>query len=317
MSGPAEGAPPEAPPDGPPAGPPGTPPGGPPDGPPEVPPDWPHAAASRILDGPVHRWHVQEMGAGPALMLLHGAGGATQSFRALLPRLAAAGFRAIAVDLPGQGFTRAGRRDRSALEPTAEDLAALARAQGWNPVAAIGHSAGGALALALAERLPLRAVVGINAALDGFPGLAGLVFPAMARALTLVPFAPALFARSAGNPSSVRALLASTGSAVAEDAVALYTRLIADPAHVEGALAMMAAWRLDPLLARLPAIGVPVLLLTGDRDRTVPPATSARAAARMPDARVVSLPGLGHLMHEEDPATVLAAILPFLAQRLG
>lgn len=282
-----------------------------------IPRDWPHAAASRLIDCPPHRWHVQSLGTGPALLLLHGAGGATQSFRALMPLLAAEGFRAIAVDLPGQGFTRAGRRDRFGLEETAADLATLANSEGWAPVAVIGHSAGGALALAMAGRLPLRALVGINAALDGFPGLAGLIFPAMARVLAAVPFTPALFARSAGNPAAVRSLLSSTGSVVGDEAVAFYTRLIADPGHVEGTLAMMAAWRLDSLLARLPSVTVPTLLLTGERDRTVPPDTSVRAAARMPDAQVVSLPGLGHLMHEEDPVATLAAVLPFLAQRCG
>ena len=51
-----------------------------------------------------HRWHIQEAGKGPLLLLIHGAGGATHSFRSLFPLLAQTS-RVVAVDLPGQGFT--------------------------------------------------------------------------------------------------------------------------------------------------------------------------------------------------------------------
>ena len=63
----------------------------------------------------------------------------------------------------------------------AEDMAALLAAQDWAPQAIIGHSAGAALALRLAEILPQtpRAIVGLNAALGNFDGLAGVLFPSL------------------------------------------------------------------------------------------------------------------------------------------
>ena len=60
---------------------------------------WPNADLSRRITGPVHRWHVQESGDGPLILLLHGAGGSTHSYRALLPHLAKFA-RVIALDLP-------------------------------------------------------------------------------------------------------------------------------------------------------------------------------------------------------------------------
>jgi magnesium chelatase accessory protein len=48
-------------------------------------------------------------------------------------------------------------------------------------------------------------------------------------------------------------------------------------------------------------LDVPLLLLTGDRDQAVEPRESERAARRALRARVVSMPGLGHLAHEEAP----------------
>jgi len=62
---------------------------------------------------------------------------------------------------------------------------------------------------------------------------------------------------------------------------------------------MMAQWRLDGLLDRLPSLAVPTLLLTGSGDRTVPPRVSRLAAALMPRAALIEMPGLGHLAHEE------------------
>jgi magnesium chelatase accessory protein len=82
---------------------------------------------------------------------------------------------------------------------------------------------------------------------------------------------------------------------------------------VDGTLAMMAQWQLDGLIARLPAITTPTLFLTGSNDRAVPPSCSRDAAARMPDARVQDLAGLGHLMHEEAAPVIAAAVTAFFA----
>jgi magnesium chelatase accessory protein len=279
-------------------------------------PTWPLHEHSRRVSVRPHDWHLQEMGAGPCVLLLHGAGGSTHSFRDLIPLLAE-GFRVVAVDLPGQGFTRMGTKLRCGLRPMAEDLAALVRAEGWAPAAIVGHSAGGALALRLAQILapessaPPR-VVGLNAALAPFDGLAGWLFPVLAKTLVLNPLVPRLFSLTSGNPARVRQLIESTGSRIGDADLALYTRLIADRGHVDATLRMMAGWNLDPLLADLPKIAAPVTLIAADGDRAVPPVTSVRAAARMPDARVIHVAGLGHLAHEEDAhriATILHDVL--------
>ncbi len=283
-----------------------------------MPADWPHRAASRQIAVATHRWHVQVMGSGPQLLLIHGAGGATHSWRALMPILSQT-HTVIAPDLPGQGFTTLGRRNRCGLDAMAEDLAALCAAQDWKPRAIIGHSAGAAIALRMAEILPdpPGAIVAINAALGPFEGVAGWLFPLFAKLLALNPLVPRLFARFSGGPDRTRTLLASTGSALDDIGVRLYARLTSDPAHVDATLAMMSQWNLTGLLSRLPGIAVPALLITSPRDQAVPPATSDRAAARMPDAQVLSIPGYGHLVHEENGAIVADAILPFLAEHAG
>ncbi len=273
--------------------------------------DWPNAAQSRFVDCAPHRWHIQEAGSGPKLLLLHGAGGATQSWRHLFPILART-HHVLAPDLPGQGFTRAGTRTRCGLNTMTEDVARLLEHEGFAPSAIVGHSAGGVLGLDLASRLETSHVVGLNAALGKFEGIAGWLFPLVAKAMSLNPLVPPILARMTGGEARVRELLVSTGSKIDDEGVALYRRLMTDSGHIDGTLAMMARWDIDPLLARLDQITAQVTLIVGDADGTVPPAVSARAVERLPNARLVTLEGLGHLMHEEAAETVAEEILSAL-----
>jgi magnesium chelatase accessory protein len=275
---------------------------------------WPNAAASRFVAARPHRWHVQVMGpeAAPVLLLLHGAGGATHSWRDLAPLLARR-YHVIAPDLPGHGFTKLGALQRSGLDPMARDLATLLGRLGAHPAAIAGHSAGGALALRLAEILtpPPGAVIGLNPALDTFKGVAGWLFPMMARALALNPFVAPTVSRMT-TPASVRRLIEGTGSRIDPLGLALYRACVSDSRHVDGALTMMAQWRPEILRDRLRRIEVPTLFIVGTQDRAVPPETAEQAATEMPRARVETLPGLGHLAHEEEPGTVAARIEAFL-----
>lgn len=277
--------------------------------------DWPNRDLSRLVECRPHLWHVQESGAGPHMLLLHGAGGATHSWRDVVPNLAR-DHRVIAPDLPGQGFTRMGTRQRSGLDTMAADLLQLCHQEDCHPDILVGHSAGAALALRMAEIMQSkpRVVVGINAALGTFKGLSGWLFPVMAKALAATPLTPALVSSLPGADARVRALLDSTGSKIDDRGQALYARLSRDPGHLEGTLAMMAQWHLEGLLARLQKNDVPVLLIVGDRDGTVPPDTSETAAARLPNAEVIHMADLGHLAHEEAPDRVCNAIRSFLSR---
>jgi magnesium chelatase accessory protein len=269
--------------------------------------DWPLSDHSRQILHRPHRWHVQEAGSGPLILLIHGAGGGTQSFRHLFPILMQTN-HVVALDLPGQGFTQMGARQRCGLDHMAEDIASLCHAQGWNPAIIVGHSAGGAIALRLWE-FGLRPdhIVLINAALSNFKGVAGFLFPVMAKALAATPFSASLVTATSSR-STIQSLIKGTGSRLDDAGVDLYYRLLGDRGHIDGTLAMMAQWSLDGLLARLPQIMAPVHLVTGLNDKAVPPSVSREAAQRLPQARLTELTGLGHLAHEEDAATIAGLI---------
>ena len=275
------------------------------------PPDWPNAAASRIIAAKPHRWHVQVMGNGPDVLLLHGAGASSHSWAALIPDLSR-DHRVIALDLPGHGWTRS-PKGRARLGDVARDIAALCKQEGWAPKLIIGHSAGGAISLELARQglvSPAHLVV-VNGALENFQGTAGWLFPVMAKMLALNPFTGLLIAQGGRGLSQVRGILASAGTTLDEAGLARYAHLIGRRAHVDGTLAMMAQWSLDALNAALPSITTPALFIHGAKDGAVPPRVAERAAQIMPNARLTILPGIGHLAHEEAPDTVLAEIRRF------
>ena len=271
--------------------------------------DWPLAQCSRQVLHRPHRWHIQEAGEGALILLIHGAGGATQSFRGVFPILAQTN-RVIAVDLPGQGFTQLGAQQRCGLDHMSEDLLSLCRNQGWAPDLIVGHSAGVAIALRMWElgMIPKRGIVGINAALGNFRGVAGWLFPIMAKALAVTPFSASIFA-STTTPASIRNLVKGTGSQLDQEGLDLYYRLAKDKGHVDATLSMMSQWSLDGLLARLDKVDCPVHLITGLSDKAVPPHVSTDAVRTLTNARLTELPNLGHLAHEEDPETIAQLIL--------
>lgn len=270
-------------------------------------PDWPLAEYGRQILHRPHRWHVQEAGSGPLILLIHGAGGASQSYRNLFPILMQS-HHVVALDLPGQGMTQMGARQRCGLDFMAADIASLCQSQGWAPDIIVGHSAGGAIALRLWE-LGLRPsqIVLINAALSNFKGMAGWLFPIMAKALAATPFSANLVTATASR-SATASLIAGTGSQIDAAGIDLYFRLIRDRTHVDATLSMMAQWSLDGLLRRLETITAPVHLIVGLNDKTVPPTVSRDAASRLPNARLTELAGLGHLAHEENAAQIAALI---------
>ncbi len=274
---------------------------------------WPNAEASRFVESRPHRWHVQVAGAGPALLLLHGTGAATHSWRDLLPLLART-HTVVAPDLPGHGFTRLGTRRRSSLSAMVEDVWTLCDTLDLKPSAVIGHSAGAAIGLGMAQARPgIDNVIGLNAALGEFDGPAAFLFPTMARMLAATPFVPATISGLITATGGADRLLDATGSRIDAAGKRFYRRLIARPSHVEGAIEMMAQWSTRSVRDRLPDLEARASFLYGEGDRTVPPKISRDCAALARHGRAISLGPLGHLAHEEAPQAVAETVLGLLA----
>jgi len=276
--------------------------------------DWPHRETSRFVETGGLRWHVQQAGNGPVVLLLHGTGGATHSWRGLLPLLAKE-FTVVAPDLPGHGFTRGRIAGGPTLPRIAAAIRSLLESLGLEPSLLVGHSAGAAIALRLAQDGIRAPVVGLSPALMPFPGLAARLFPAMAKLLFVNPLVPSIFARMArGSGETARFLTRATASRIDADGLRCYEVLLGNSDHCRGALAMMANWDLAAFETALPAIDVPVLLAHGDQDRAVPLSSVRQACAALPRCELEVLGGLGHLAHEERPQEATAMIHGFAAR---
>jgi magnesium chelatase accessory protein len=272
--------------------------------------DWPNREASRFVTAGGLRWHVQQMGAGPPVLLLHGTGASTHSWRDLAPLLARH-FSVTAMDLPGHGFTEQPPLQLMSLPAMAEQLGSLVAALVAGPHLAIGHSAGAAILarMTLDGRIAPQGVVSLNGALVPMQGLPARVFTPLARLFAANSIAPRLFAWHAEDPAVVHRLLRETGSRIDRRGIELYARLAGNPGHVGAALAMMASWELLPLARDLPRLAAKLFLVAGSNDRTIPSSQAYELHARMPAASVIRLPGLGHLAHEEQPERVAELIV--------
>lgn len=269
--------------------------------------DWPNREHSRFVRAGGIAWHVQRAGAGPTLLLLHGTGASTHSWRGLLPLLVAAGFDVIAVDLPGHGFTDTPSDAGLRLPGMAALIGLLLDALGARPSTIVGHSAGAAVAcrMVLDGRAAPGAIVSLNGALLPFPGPGAALFPALARLLFVNPLVPRLFAWTLPGGEGTRRFLArATGSDTPGAYVRDYGTLFRHHGHVAGALGMMASWDLEPLRADLARLAVRIELVVGARDAAVPPDVATQVAALAPQSRFHTFPDLGHLAHEERPQAV-------------
>lgn len=272
--------------------------------------DWPHGEYSRFVDVGPDRWHVQRMGEGAGILLLHGTGAATHSWDGLAPRLADQ-FDVLAMDLPGHGFTRMRRGFRPRLDQVGQAISELLAAEGFEPKIIIGHSAGAAIAMSMVldRRVSPSRIISLNGALRPFEGAAGHMFPAMAKLMHYNPLTARMFAWSARDRARVEKLIRQTGSDVRDRQIEFYVRLMRDTDHVAGALAMMAFWDLAGLTKRVPDVNVPCLFLSGRQDRAVPPEDVKWLADAVNQGDFAILEGLGHLAHEEAPDRVLEAMV--------
>jgi magnesium chelatase accessory protein len=279
--------------------------------------DWPHRAASRFVKAGGLNWHVQTFGTGPTLLLLHGTGASTHSWRDVVPLLAG-NYHVIVPDLPGHAFTDPLPESEAGLPGMANAVASLVKALGVDVDLVIGHSAGAAIAIrmVLDEAITPRAVIGINAALVPFGGAAEKIFPSLARLLTLNPLVPRFFTWQATDVAAIARLMESTGSRLQPAGLDLYQRLFRSRDHIRATLAMMAYWDLATLRRDManstagdragPAM--PLHLIVGLGDKAVSPEQARSLKRLMPSIQLHFLSALGHLCHEEQPDKVVALV---------
>ena len=264
---------------------------------------WPLPSASQFIPIDDIHFHVQVTGAGPDLLMLHGAGASSHSFAGMTEQLARQ-YRVITPDLPGQGFTTLLPPERVGLGAFSRYLRTLLERLNAVPEWIIGHSAGSALAAQLALdliRTP-RGLLCINAAFKPFGAMAAPFFSGAAKWLSRSQWLPNALASPTLRWRATASMLADTGSHVTPLSSKCYDALLGNPEHIAGTLRMMGGWDLPPLLDRLPDLNAVVWLAACEGDRTIAPNRSTAVAPLLRHCKTCLVPTLGHLGHEESPA---------------
>jgi pimeloyl-ACP methyl ester carboxylesterase len=265
-----------------------------------------------------HRTRVLELeGNAPGIVLLHGWGDSADTWRPLLAELALYGRRAIAVDLPG--FGSATRLRPGAILPQLDEFAS-ALIMEWGagePVVIAGNSLGGCVALRLAEQaqeLGLAGVVPVAPAGLEMPGWFDVVErdPIIRRLLDIpIPVPGALVRALVGG--AYKELAFSSPQAAQRQVVDAFAGHHGSRRHV--AALLDSGRRLLPELATAPfdlaAVGCPVLLVWGTRDRMIPHTGARVVLDALPATRVELIEDCGHCPQLEATAQLLELLLEF------
>jgi pimeloyl-ACP methyl ester carboxylesterase len=273
-------------------------------------PATPHPTGKFLQLAGVRLRYLERPGPEPAVLLIHGLPGTAEDFEAVTPLIA---HRTIAIDRPGYGFSTGGYfpfdRQLQAVHEVIEKLHL------GHPIL-VGHSYGGAISLAYAERHPaeVRGLVLVDAAatctrnsafardqarfvklveLPVISQLADVTFSQLLRTASADPDESEAFSPNAVNQRHHQRVLAINLKHGNLEAYAGET--------------LAANGVIEALDRGLGSIHVPAVVIQGAQDKLVKPQCGRRLAASLPDARLQMVQG-GHMAPYTHPATVAAAV---------
>jgi pimeloyl-ACP methyl ester carboxylesterase len=258
------------------------------------------------------RTHLLRAGAGKPLLLLHGLGASSYSWRFALPEFAR-DHEVFAPDFPGFGRSEKPVDFDYSIVGLHAWLVALMDQLGIARARMVGNSMGGAIALWTALETPARvermALLGTPAYPENRPRVLwplswpviGRIYEAAMGERTLRWIVKTTFVdQTKITEELIAEYLEPLKSAAGRRAVAEFIRHAVPPNHRE-------------IIARYPGITQPALVLVGDSDTMVGPAGAERLARDLPNARFVCLERCGHAPQEDAPERVHAHLREFLA----
>jgi pimeloyl-ACP methyl ester carboxylesterase len=269
--------------------------------------------AERFVEVDGRQVYVEQQGAGQVVVLLHGFGESSYTWRRVMPELARS-FRVVAPDLNGFGWTERPRDPQSYTREGQERLVlGVLGALGVTRAQFVGHSYGGSLTLFLASRHPdlVRSMVLIDSAAPTYSD------DRRSRVASIRPL-DSLFVRLALTPRRVRgSLLASVydPALVTPELVRAYLERLRVHGEDDAYYGLTARLRPAAGDLELEKLTLPALVVWGAEDRLIRIAAGRRAARRLPAGEFVTIPRCGHLPMEERPAELLGLMVPFLRRQ--
>jgi pimeloyl-ACP methyl ester carboxylesterase len=277
-----------------------------------------HPAQGRIIEVEGARLHVVDIGPrdalGPPIVMLHGASSNLEAMRRPFGEMLAERHRVILIDRPGHGWSSRARDEDSTPAVQARMIDQALHKKGVGKAIFVVHSWSGALGARIALDYPGRVAGLVMLAPVTHPWRGGVGWY---NKLVTTPLIGPLLAYTVTLPLGI--FLAAPGARgvflpqpmpegyVRDTATALLLRpreFLAnarDLVTLKGAVAEQAP--------RYAAITAPTVVISGDVDKTVSTAIHARPfASVVPNARLIVLPGVGHMVQNAAPDLVMAEI---------
>jgi pimeloyl-ACP methyl ester carboxylesterase len=251
---------------------------------------------------------------GTPVVFIHGIGASLYAWRHQLNPLVAAGYRVVAFDNRGFGFSdKPAHGYRNA--DYAHLLVSLLDSLGIASAVLVGHSMGGAIAAEVAIAHPdrVRGLVLIDAA--GY----GVRWPGVIK-LARLPFIGPIATTFRGRWITGRILRSTFAdpAKVVEADVDQYYAPVADPDYGRALRGVLREFRFDTLSGgRLATVQAPTLILWGDADRWISIRDGSRFARELPRSEFVVVQHAGHNAPEEAPDQVNQLLLGFLKEGLS
>ena len=259
------------------------------------------------------RLHVRDSGPkdASAVILLHGFGASLHTWEAWAQDLAK-DHRVIRFDLPGSGLSSPDPTGIYTDARSMQLLVALMDQRGVARAAIVGNSIGGRLAWTFAATHPERVSKLVLVSPDGFasPGFDYGKVPEVSPMLKLMRYVlPKALLRMSLAPAY------ADPQVMTDDLATRYHDLMLAPGARDALMARMAQTTLVDPVPLLQRIEAPTLLLWGQQDAMIPFGNSADYLKAIRGARLVPVPGVGHLPQEEAPARSLVSLREFLDAR--
>jgi pimeloyl-ACP methyl ester carboxylesterase len=279
---------------------------------------WAHPPRGRFVKVRRLRQHVVELGeaqaGAPPIVLIHGAGCNLEDMRLALGERLAARHRVILIDRPGMGWSKRMGRAGSSPADQAAILREILERLGVERAIIVGHSWGGALAASFALDHPDRTGALALLAPPLYPFARGTTW---LYALFATPILGWIYARTLALPLGLPFIGLGMASAflpqlppphyLKRSAGLLLLRPSTFLANARDVADL--ASNLAPQVARYADLAMPVVVVSGKMDFVVAPQPHSVAfASALPRARLVMLPGIGHMLHHVAADRVVAEI---------
>lgn len=286
-----------------------------------------HPAPGTMIEVAGGRLHVVELGprdaAGPAIVMLHGASSNLEAMRQPLGERLAKNHRVILIDRPGHGWSSRARLEDSTPEIQGRMIAEALGKLGIGKAILVVHSWAGALGLRMALDNPDRVAGLVMLAPVAYPWPGGVgryndivatpvIGPLLAYTVTL-PLGALLVEPGA---RSVFAPQAMPENYVRDTATMLLLRPSEFLANAHDLVTLKAA--VAEQAPRYAEIKSPITIVSGDgSDKTVSTHIHSQPlAAIAPNAKLIVLPGVGHMVQNAAPDRVMAEVEEMIGKRI-